>query len=128
MSDAIFTPEPALFGEELAKRKNRLMCCVQSQRVVDARMLPLVGCTAERDVDRRRLDSQRKLLVEIDSALQRIREGGFGFCTRCGRAIPASRLDAAPATRFCRTCASSGLPRQRSFGGPPMDVGCEVVI
>lgn len=44
-------------------------------------------------------------LSEIDAALERVREGGYGRCENCGRAIGEERLDALPVTRYCIRCA-----------------------
>lgn len=41
----------------------------------------------------------------IDAALTRISEGTYGYCTRCGEPIGEERLEALPATPFCRACA-----------------------
>lgn len=41
----------------------------------------------------------------IDAALTRIAEGTYGYCTRCGEPIGDERLEALPATPFCRACA-----------------------
>jgi RNA polymerase-binding transcription factor DksA len=38
----------------------------------------------------------------IRAALARIEEGSYGFCVVCGNAIAEERLDALPATPFCR--------------------------
>ncbi len=43
-------------------------------------------------------------LVEVDAALARIEAGSYGTCERCGRAIPAGRLDARPVARSCVDC------------------------
>ena len=40
-------------------------------------------------------------LAEVAAALGRLDEGTYGRCEACGRPIPAERLDALPATRFC---------------------------
>ena len=40
-------------------------------------------------------------LAEIDHALERIAQGGYGVCEACGRAIDAERLSVRPAARFC---------------------------
>lgn len=41
-------------------------------------------------------------LFEVDCALQRIRDGVFGFCEETGHAIPAAILRARPWTRYAR--------------------------
>src|SRR5690348_12330535 len=44
-------------------------------------------------------------LLELDAALQRIADGSYGTCARCGRPIPAERLDARPEATLCVVCA-----------------------
>ena len=51
------------------------------------------------------LGAEDNQLFEIDCALQRIRDGVYGFCEETGRPIPAERLRAVPWTRYCRTAA-----------------------
>ena len=43
-------------------------------------------------------------LTEIDAAAARLAEGRYGICERCGRPIPAERLDARPMARTCVGC------------------------
>lgn len=47
------------------------------------------------------MDSERKLLREIDDALQRIEEGIYGTCEGTGKPIPKARLEAQPWARYC---------------------------
>ncbi len=47
-----------------------------------------------------------KELRDIDDALTRMREGGFGRCSRCGGAIGRHRLRAIPEARYCLTCST----------------------
>ena len=49
-------------------------------------------------------DRERKLLQKIDQALERIEEGTFGLCERCGSDIGGERLKARPVTTFCINC------------------------
>jgi DnaK suppressor protein len=51
------------------------------------------------------MDSEKKLLVEINEALRRIEEGTFGICEGRGESIPKARLNAIPWARYCVTCA-----------------------
>lgn len=44
-------------------------------------------------------------ISQIRAALQRMREGEYGYCVQCGNEIPAARLDLLPATPFCPECA-----------------------
>lgn len=51
------------------------------------------------------MDSERKVIAEIDYALNRIEEGTYGICEVDGEPIPKQRLEAIPWTRFCVGCA-----------------------
>src|SRR3546814_1082983 len=50
----------------------------------------------DRAIELRARDRQRKLISKIDSALQRIDEGTYGFCEETGEPIGLKRLDARP--------------------------------
>ena len=41
----------------------------------------------------------------INAALQRIEDGTYGECVRCGEDIAEARLDVVPHTPFCAACA-----------------------
>lgn len=47
------------------------------------------------------MDSERKLLREIDNALQRMADGTYGICEGTGRPIRKARLKAQPWARYC---------------------------
>ncbi len=42
----------------------------------------------------------------IRTALARLDAGDYGWCIRCGEPIAPARLEADPATPFCRDCAA----------------------
>jgi RNA polymerase-binding transcription factor DksA len=44
-------------------------------------------------------------ITQIRAALNRITDGSYGICARCGDPIAESRLDTLPWTPFCRRCA-----------------------
>lgn len=47
-------------------------------------------------------------LAEIEmirAALDRVSDGSYGYCLKCGEEISSERLDVVPATPFCRHCA-----------------------
>lgn len=51
------------------------------------------------------LAAEENQLVEVEAALQRLRDGVYGFCEETGLPIPPDRLRAVPWTRYCRTAA-----------------------
>jgi DnaK suppressor protein len=50
----------------------------------------------DRAIELRARDRQRKLIGKIDSAMQRLDEGTYGFCEETGEPISLKRLDARP--------------------------------
>ena len=52
----------------------------------------------------------REHLAELDKALERLRDGSYGTCERCGRPIGADRLAARPAAVSCIACAAAKHP------------------
>lgn len=60
--------------------------------------------TFERGKDIGLLDNARRLLEQIDEAIERIDRGQYGWCSRCGRRIPEERLHAIPWASLCIEC------------------------
>lgn len=43
-------------------------------------------------------------LREIDAALERMDQGGYGLCVTCSQPLPDSRLDTLPMASLCMSC------------------------
>ena len=52
------------------------------------------------------LGSDEDILDQIEAAIQRIEDGGYGRCEACGVKIPKARLNAIPYAAECVRCAS----------------------
>jgi DnaK suppressor protein len=52
------------------------------------------------------MSSERKILVEINEALDRIEKGTYGLCEGDNELIPKARLEAIPWARYCVACAT----------------------
>ena len=52
------------------------------------------------------VDSERKILVEVNDALSRIEDGTYGICEGRGEPIGKPRLKAIPWARYCVACAT----------------------
>ncbi len=50
----------------------------------------------DRFLELRTRDRERKLIIKIDEALDRIRQGNYGFCEETGEPIGVKRLEARP--------------------------------
>ena len=66
------------------------------------------------------VDSERKILVEVNDALSRIEDGTYGICEGRGEPIPKQRLKAIPWARYCVACATlleKGLLEKKDYKG-----------
>lgn len=55
------------------------------------------------------LHAERKMSVQLASiraALERLRVGNYGVCTKCGGSVPDERLECLPDTPYCTRCTS----------------------
>jgi RNA polymerase-binding protein DksA len=58
----------------------------------------------------------REQLQMIDNAIERMDEGTYGLCARCGKQINEERLEALPFAAYCIECQSF-LERQAELYG-----------
>jgi DnaK suppressor protein len=63
-------------------------------------------------------DAKREEILEIDEALDRIRDGSYGSCLRCGDEIDIERLQLLPHTRYCVSCKGILEKEARIKAGP----------
>jgi DnaK suppressor protein len=61
-------------------------------------------------------DRERKLILKIREALQRIEDGEFGSCELCGDDIGIDRLKARPVTTLCIECKRRQEAVERARG------------
>lgn len=70
---------------------------------------------ADRALELRARDRQRKLISKIDAALARIEEGSYGFCEETGEPIALKRLDARPIATLSLEAQERHERRERVF-------------
>lgn len=56
------------------------------------------------DINLIRLETHRGILLRIDEALDKIKDGTYGICEDCGEKIRAERLKVMPFAIYCRDC------------------------
>lgn len=57
-----------------------------------------------RELDMILTDREKRKLLQIDDALDRIEDDTFGLCEDCGTKIPRARLKVLPFAKFCVEC------------------------
>lgn len=70
---------------------------------------------SDRNFELRIRDRERKLILKIQEALERIDTGEFGICESCEEEISESRLKARPVTTLCIECKTE-QERQEKIG------------
>jgi DnaK suppressor protein len=61
-------------------------------------------------------DRERKLIIKIREAMQRMEDGTFGLCESCGDEIGIDRLIARPVTTLCIECKRKQEANERARG------------
>ncbi len=59
-------------------------------------------------------DRERRLIVKIQEALERVEDGTYGFCETCSEEIGAKRLEARPVTTQCIDCKTEAEQREKT--------------
>jgi DnaK suppressor protein len=59
-------------------------------------------------------DRERKLIMKMKEALNRIDNGTFGICESCGRPISEKRLMVRPMATLCIDCKTEGEQEEKS--------------
>ena len=48
----------------------------------------------------------QQILIQVNAALERMKDGNYGLCQRCGKPISKERLEAFPYVAHCIECQS----------------------
>ena len=64
-------------------------------------------------------DQESRMVADIDQALLRIKEGSYGLCVRCNKAIDDRRLEALPTARYDATCQAA-IEDERGVARPTL--------
>jgi len=67
-------------------------------------MADLASDNFERELLLGLAENERSMLIEIDKALNRLKDKDFGKCSDCGKRISQKRLIALPYALMCITC------------------------
>ena len=82
--------------EEILKEAKETLQHLQDENQNHPDLADRASSETDRAIELRARDRQRKLIAKIDSALQRIDEGTYGYCEETGEPISLKRLEARP--------------------------------
>jgi RNA polymerase-binding protein DksA len=71
------------------------------ERTLDNHLAETASVTLDRELDYSLEENATRALTAIDAALQRIEDGTYGICERCGKPIDPQRLEARPWATLC---------------------------
>ncbi|NIS61607.1 MAG: RNA polymerase-binding protein DksA [Proteobacteria bacterium] len=90
--------------EELLMEAERAKYQVKETDQPSSDPMELASNEFDRDFLLRLRDRERKLMIKIKAALERIEDGTFGTCEECGDKISEKRLHARPMATLCIEC------------------------
>ena len=82
--------------EDILRESRETIQNLQAETTPFADLADRASTEAERQLELRTRDRQRKLIAKIDSALRRLEDGSYGFCEETGEPIALKRLEARP--------------------------------
>ena len=82
--------------EDILQESRETLQNLQDENHVLPDLADRASSETDRSLELRARDRQRKLIAKIDSALQRIDDGSYGYCEETGEPISLNRLDARP--------------------------------
>lgn len=97
---ARFIQERADLLQDIQREQARLQAYTEE----NPNPLDLADRSRYQEISLQRLENLQKWLAEIEAALQRLRDGKYGICVRCGKPINPERLAAIPAAAYCIRC------------------------
>lgn len=81
---------------ELLRESDTALQDLRSDNLQEPDLADRATLESGRALDLRRRDRARKLIAKIDSALERIENGSYGYCVETDEPIGVQRLDARP--------------------------------
>jgi DnaK suppressor protein len=81
---------------ELFAESTETLQHLQEGGLVEPDIADRASLETDRSLELRTRDRERKLIAKIDAALERIRDGSYGYCEETGEPIGIRRLEARP--------------------------------
>jgi DnaK suppressor protein len=93
---AYFRAKLVTWKSDILREARETLEILQQENANHPDLADRASSETDRAIELRARDRQRKLIAKIDSALQRLDEGTYGFCEETGEPISLRRLDARP--------------------------------
>lgn len=90
--------------EHLARKSEGSIAVLVNATVASADPLDRAALESQRELAVHMMERDKKLMVKIKKALQKIDDRTFGICEECEEAIDIARLKLRPVTELCIQC------------------------
>jgi DnaK suppressor protein len=93
--------------EELQQEYDHSLSELQRERLADSAgddQADTGTKTFEREQEITLANNLLERITQVERAIDRLGEGNYGWCERCGNPIPVERLAAFPSATLCVTC------------------------
>ena len=93
---AIFKKKLLAWKDEIIKSNSKILFVNEDQEISSPDVVDQASSQAEKTIEMRTINRQRKLLTKIDKAIKRIDKDTYGYCEETGEPIGIKRLIARP--------------------------------
>ena len=87
--------------EELLEESRETLIHLREENWNEPDLNDRASIETETTIELRTRDRYRKLIDKIESAINRVNKGGYGYCEETGEAIGLKRLEARPVATLC---------------------------
>ena len=85
-----------IWKDEILRESRETIGSLQTETENHPDLVDRASSEADRALELRTRDRQRKLISKIDEAIRRIEDGSYGYCEETGEPIGLARLEARP--------------------------------
>lgn len=85
-----------VWKDDILRESRETVAVLQTETENHPDLVDRASSEADRALELRTRDRQRKLISKIDEALRRIEDGSYGWCEETGEPIGLARLEARP--------------------------------
>ena len=101
--------------DELLQESSATLENLQEDHTPAADLADRATIEADRSIELRTRDRERKLIAKIDSALMRIEDGSYGYCEETAEPIGLKRLEARPIATLSIEAQERHERRERTY-------------
>ena len=101
--------------EDILQESRETLATLQSENENHPDLADRASSETDRSIELRARDRQRKLIAKIESALERLDDGAYGYCEETGEPISLKRLDARPIATYSIEAQERHERRERVY-------------